>query len=68
MMPGLKGYEVCKRIKSNPDTVNTKVIALSAYLDDDKFQKMKQNGADLCFSKPLPLPELKKEVAQILHL
>ena len=38
---------------------------LSAYLDDEKFQKMKEYGADLCFSKPLPLPQLKEEVATI---
>ncbi len=68
MMPGIKGYDVCKQIKSNPDTLKTKVIALSAYLDEDKLLRMKQNGADLCFSKPLPLPELKKEVAKLLNL
>jgi len=68
MMPGIKGYEVCKKIKANPETKNTKVIVLSAYLDKDKFQKMKDNGADICFSKPLPLPKLKKEIAAILGL
>jgi len=29
---------------------------------------MKENGADVCFSKPLPLPQLKEEVARILEL
>ncbi len=67
MMPGIKGYEVCNKIKSNPDTVGTKVIALSAYLDEEKMMKMKENGADLCFSKPLPLPKLKKEIAELLN-
>ena len=37
-----------------------------AYLDDEKFKKMKEYGADMCFSKPLPLPQLKKEVARLL--
>jgi hypothetical protein len=41
---------------------------LSAYLDEDKFKKMKDNGADACFSKPLPLPQLKDEVARLLEL
>ncbi len=67
MMPGIKGYEVCDKIKSNPDTAGTKVIALSAYLDEEKLIKMKQNGADICFSKPLPLPKLKEEVAKLLY-
>ena len=66
MMPDIKGYEVCKRIKSDEETQQTKIIVLSAYLDEEKFKKMKEYGADLCFSKPFPLPQLKREVAQLL--
>ncbi len=68
MMPDIKGYEVCKKIKSNDQTRDTKIIVLSAYLDDEKFARMKENGADVCFSKPLPLPQLKEEVARLLEL
>jgi hypothetical protein len=28
---------------------------------------MKSYGADMCFSKPLPLPQLKEEVARLLE-
>ncbi len=68
MMPDIKGYDVCKKIKSNEETKDTKIIVLSAYLDEEKFKKMKEYGADLCFSKPLPLPRLKEEVAKTLGL
>ncbi|MBW1767107.1 MAG: response regulator [Deltaproteobacteria bacterium] len=68
MMPDIKGYEVCRKIKENRETKDTKIIVLSAYLDDEKFKKMKEHGADLCFSKPLPLPRLKEEVAKVLGL
>jgi len=68
MMPDIKGYDVCKKIKTNEDTKDIKIMVLSAYLDDEKFKKMKEYGADLCFSKPLPLPQLKKEVAKALGL
>lgn len=68
MMPDIKGYDVCKKVKSNEETKDTKIIVLSAYLDDEKFKKMKDYGADLCFSKPLPLPRLREEVAKILGL
>ena len=68
MMPDIKGYDVCKKIKSDDETKNTKIIVLSAYLDDEKFKKMQEYGADLCFSKPLPLPQLRLEVAQLLGL
>ncbi|MBS3754845.1 MAG: response regulator [Desulfobacterales bacterium] len=66
MMPDIKGYEVCQKIKANKETCDTRIIVLSAYLDEEKFKQMKDNGADACFSKPLPLPQLKEEVARLL--
>ncbi len=66
MMPDIKGFEVCKKIKSSEDTKHIKIIVLSAYLDEDKFKQMKDSGADICFSKPLPLSKLKEEVAKLL--
>ncbi len=68
MMPDINGYEVCKKIKSNPETKSTKVVVLSAYLNDEAFREMKEYGADACFSKPLPLEQLKFEVAKLLDL
>jgi excisionase family DNA binding protein len=68
MMPDIKGYEVCQKIKENEETKHTKIIILSAYMDEEKFNVMKKHGADVCFSKPLPLPQLKEEVARILEL
>jgi excisionase family DNA binding protein len=68
MMPDINGYEVCQKIKSNPDTKDTKIIVLSAYLNDGAFKQMKEFGADACFSKPLPLEQLKFEVAKLLGL
>ena len=68
MMPDINGYEVCKKIKTNPETRDTKIVVLSAYLDQESHGKMKEYGADACFSKPLPLPQLKEEVAKLLGL
>ena len=68
MMPDINGYEVCQRVKTNPDSKNTKIIVLSAYLNEDAFKQMKEFGADACFSKPLPLEQLKFEVAKLLGL
>jgi len=68
MMPGIKGYEVCRQIKTNPESSDTKVMVLSAYLDKEKFDRMEENGADICFCKPLTLPVLKQEVAKILGI
>ena len=68
MMPDINGYEVCRKIKSDPAAKNVKIIVLSAYLNEEAFEQMKAYGADACFSKPLPLPQLKREVAKLLGL
>jgi excisionase family DNA binding protein len=68
MMPDINGYEVCQKIKCNPITKDTKVVVLSAYLDENAFKQMNEYGADACFSKPLPLEQLKAEVAGLLGL
>ncbi|HCX90447.1 MAG TPA: histidine kinase, partial [Deltaproteobacteria bacterium] len=57
-----------RKIKSNEATRNMVIIVLSAYLDEEKFRMMKEYGADVCFSKPLPLPQLKQEVSRLLGL
>jgi excisionase family DNA binding protein len=68
MMPDVDGHEVCRQVKQDPETSHTKIIVLSAYLDEENYEKMKQCGADACFSKPLPLRSLKKEIARMLEL
>jgi excisionase family DNA binding protein len=67
MMPDIKGYEVVQKIKAAPETSDTRIMVLSAYLDEEKFKKMKEYGADICFSKPLPLSQLKREVSKLLN-
>jgi excisionase family DNA binding protein len=67
-MPDINGYEVCRKIKSSPEAGEIKIIVLSAYLNEEAFAQMKEYGADACFSKPLPLGQLKDIVAKLLGL
>ncbi len=67
MMPDIDGYEVCRKLKSTEETKHIKIIVLSGYLDEENYKKMREYGADLCFSKPLPLEKLKEEIAQLLY-
>lgn len=66
MMPDIDGYEVCRKVKQDPATSHMKIVVLSAYLDEENYERMKKNGADVCFSKPLPLEKLRTEVAKLL--
>ncbi|MDI7267933.1 MAG: response regulator [Myxococcota bacterium] len=68
MMPDTNGYQVCRRLKSDPETAEIKIVVLSAYMDDESYRRMREYGADLCFSKPLPLDQLRDEVARLLGL
>lgn len=64
MMPGLDGYEVCRRLKTNLETAEVPVIFLSA-LDDafDKVEAFKVGGADY-ITKPFHLEEV---LARVQH-
>ena len=67
MMPDIDGYEVCRKLKSSKETAHIKILVLSGYLDEESYKKMREYGADLCFSKPLPLERLREEIARLLY-
>ena len=62
MMPGMDGFEVCRRLKSEPRTQHIPVIMVTA-LDqwEDKRQAL-QTGADDYVTKPIDLPRLVRTV------
>jgi excisionase family DNA binding protein len=61
-MPGLDGYEVCRWIKSSPDTMDTGVIAITAYPSPGAEKRIIACGARICLSKPLDMAVLLQEV------
>ena len=54
MMPtgGMDGFEVCRKIKSNPDSASTIVVILSAKGQESDRDEGIEAGADRYFSKP----------------
>lgn len=58
MMPGIKGTEVCRRIKNFPGQAVIRVIAMSGYLTSEVEQELLDAGAERCFTKPLDTKEL----------
>jgi two-component system alkaline phosphatase synthesis response regulator PhoP len=66
MMPKLDGYEVCKTIKSSPDTAHVPVILLSAK-GRNVDQKMGFDvGADDYITKPFSPRKLVERINQLL--
>jgi CheY-like chemotaxis protein len=65
-MPGMDGYEVCKRIKSSEDTRHIVVIAMTAHHSPKVEKRILECGAKICLSKPLDRLALAKEVADAI--
>ena len=64
MLPGLSGFEICRRLREEKDTP---VIIISALADDiDKVRGLGL-GADDYITKPFRLPILKKRVEVALR-
>ncbi len=62
MMPGMDGYEVCRRLRAHSAMVNTPVIMLTALDQVDAKIRGLNAGADDYLTKPFNLDELKTRV------
>ncbi|WP_439630300.1 response regulator [Gemmata sp.] len=64
VMPKKNGYQVCRHLKTTPETQHIKVLMLTTKSQDaDKFWGMKQ-GADGYLTKPFDNAELLSSVAR----
>ncbi len=67
-MPEMDGYEVCLRLKSNPDTRPIPVLFISALTDvGDKLRAFEVGGLDY-INKPFQIEEVKARVSTHLQL
>lgn len=62
MMPGIDGYEVCRKIKSNPDTKNIPIIFLTAKTETDDIIQAFEIGAVDYVLKPFKTLELLSRI------
>jgi two-component system sensor histidine kinase/response regulator len=68
MMPGMDGYETCKRILSNPKTAHIPIIFITAKNDFDSIVKGFKAGAKDFITKPFNSFELLARVQTHLEL
>ncbi|ARD23334.1 MULTISPECIES: two-component system response regulator [Shewanella] len=68
MMPEMDGYEVCKRIKHQPNTKDIPVIFLTAKAQEEDESKGLSLGAVDYITKPISPPILKERVKNHLML
>lgn len=68
VMPGMNGFEVVEKIKSDPLTKDVKVIAITGYGTKENVEKIKKKGAILCILKPFDYYEIAKEIKRISEI
>lgn len=68
MMPGIDGYETCRRLKANPALVNAKIILVSAKAMTEERIKGYEAGADDYIVKPFNEDELLAKLVVFLRL
>jgi signal transduction histidine kinase len=67
MLPGMDGLDVCKQIKSDAATKNTKVVLLTARVDEQSKLTALERGADDFLTKPFSTVELQTRLANLLR-
>lgn len=68
MMPGMDGFEVCRRIRATPPLAEVPILLLTALDDRDSLLRGIESGADDFLSKPPDRRELIARVRTITRL
>jgi excisionase family DNA binding protein len=66
MMPKLDGIEVCRHLKTNPETRGIRILGITGY--PGMIPTLLSAGADACLAKPLALSALEHELEHLLTL
>jgi two-component system alkaline phosphatase synthesis response regulator PhoP len=68
MMPKMSGFEVCRRLKSDPDKSNIPVIMVTALNEFGDIERGIDSGTDDFVSKPINKLELLTRIRTMLKL
>jgi DNA-binding response OmpR family regulator len=69
MMPGsdIDGLEVCRRLKNDPEMVDTTIVMLSAKGQESDIKAGREAGADDYFTKPFSPIALIEKVEEAMN-
>src|SRR5579883_1995890 len=68
MMPKISGFEVCKRVRSNPATRDTAVLMITALDQPSDIERAVEAGTDEFVSKPIDKNGLLLRVRALLRI
>jgi DNA-binding response OmpR family regulator len=67
MMPRISGFEVCKRVRANPQTRSTAILMITALDHHTDIDRAVEVGTDDFLIKPINKTELLNRVKSALH-
>ena len=68
MMPKLSGFEVCEKLKTDPNTKGIMILMVTALSELGDIERAVNAGCDDYLSKPVNKHELRKRVENMLRL
>ncbi|MEI8210828.1 MAG: response regulator [Planctomycetota bacterium] len=68
MMPKLNGFEVCRKLKSDPNTSKIMILMVTALSELGDIERAVEAGTDDFLSKPVSSFEFQKRVTNMLKL
>ena len=68
MMPRLSGFEVCRKLRSNPETKDLLILMVTALNEASDFERGVQAGTDDFLTKPVNKVELLCRIRSLLRV
>ncbi len=68
MMPRMSGFEVCRKLKSNPETRDIPIIMVTALHEMGDIERGVESGTDDFITKPVNRLELLTRVKSLLRV
>jgi excisionase family DNA binding protein len=65
-MPGLDGFQVCRRVKADPALAATRILVLTGHAQADTAERVAEAGADGFLQKPASIAQLRAEVDRLI--
>lgn len=62
MMPGMDGFEVCRRLRERPTLNHLRIVAMTGFASAENVGRIMAAGADACLPKPLDPERLLAEL------
>jgi CheY-like chemotaxis protein len=68
MMPRMSGFEVCRKLKTNPQTRDIPIIMVTALNELGDIERAVENGTDDFVTKPVNRLELVTRIKSLLRV